>query len=125
VRFALAIAAASLAACTATISHEKVAGWPALEVVEHHLPHQQMLARCARWAQGMTPLACAEFDFTAARCDIFYSAERPPSRAIVAHERLHCQGHDHAGESAMREHLARYRAWQSAANKIGTDPISR
>ena len=101
-----------------SIGHEKVAGWPELAVVEHYLPHKLMLARCARWANGLAPLACAEFDFAAARCDIFYSAERRPSRELVQHERLHCQGYDHAGETAMREQLAQWN------RKIATRPIS-
>jgi hypothetical protein len=29
---------------------------------------------------------------------------------VVEHERLHCQGHDHIGETAMRDFLTRYRA---------------
>ena len=102
-----------------SIGHEKVAGWPELAVVEHYLPHKLMVSRCARWANGLTPLACAEFDFAAARCDIFYSAEHRPSRELVAHERLHCIGYDHVGDTAMREQLAR---WQ--ASRIGIGPVS-
>jgi hypothetical protein len=105
------------------IGHEKVAGWPELAVVEHYVPHKAMHARCSRWTNGLTPLACAEFDFAAARCDIYYSAERRPSRELVAHERLHCQGYDHPGESVMQQQLARWQRLQTA--KIGTDPFSR
>jgi hypothetical protein len=103
-----------LSACITSIGHEKVPGWPELAVVEHYLPQRAMETRCARWANGLTPLACAEFDFAAARCDIFYSADRRPSPALVAHERLHCQGYDHAGESAMREQLVQWNRTMAA-----------
>ena len=102
--------------CT-TVGHEKVEGWPALQVVEHHVPHETMLRRCSKYVGfGMVPLACAEFDFAAARCHIWYSIEEPPARSIEEHERLHCEGYDHVGETKMQEYLARYRAAHAATS---------
>jgi hypothetical protein len=97
------------AACAATIGHEKVEGWPQLQIFEHYVPHAQMRNRCMRYVGfGTTPIACAEFSLAALRCDIWFSADFPPSRAIVEHERLHCAGYDHIGQTTMKDLLARH-----------------
>jgi hypothetical protein len=36
---------------------------------------------------------------------------------VIEHERLHCQGYDHPGESTMRNILARFNARQALANR--------
>ena len=57
---ALALIGAIAAACT-VIAGEPVAGWPALQTVEHYVPHHEMRERCSRYvAFGMAPEACAE-----------------------------------------------------------------
>lgn len=95
--------------CT-VIGHEKVANWPALEIVEHHVAHKQMRDRCAKYVGfAASPEACAEFDFTTGRCDIWFSADFPPSPYVVEHERLHCAGNDHVGSRAMKALLSTYR----------------
>ena len=33
-----------------------------------------------------------------------------PAAYVVRHERLHCAGHDHEGETTLRDALARYLA---------------
>ena len=104
-----------LTACT-IVGHEKVAGWPSLEIVEHYVPEAEMRTRCMRYvAFGMSPQACAEFDFARNRCDLWFSADFPPTPGMVGHERLHCQGHDHIGMGTMAGILARYRGQQSAS----------
>ena len=109
-RASLAVLALLLSACT-FIGHEKVAGWPALEIAEHYVPEVQMRERCVKYvAFGMSPQACAEFDFARNRCDLWFSADFPPTPAMVEHERLHCQGYDHVGMNTLSEFLARYRA---------------
>jgi hypothetical protein len=101
-----------LGACT-SVGHEKVEGWPDLMVIEHYVPHHEMRDRCVKYAApGLSPEACAEFNLVERRCDIWYSADFPPPQAFIKHERLHCQGYDHEGESNMREFLARYLAAQ-------------
>ena len=112
----LLLLAASLSACT-IVSHERVADWPQLQVVEHSVPEAEMRDRCGKYvAFGFSPLACAEFHFEARRCDVWYSADFPPSRAVIEHERLHCAGHDHIGGGTMHELLQEYRARQRLAN---------
>ena len=104
-----------LTACT-IVGHEQVAGWPRLEIVEHYVPEAQMRERCVKYvAFGMSPQACAEFSFDRNRCDLWFSADFPPTPAMVKHERLHCQGYDHAGMNTMADILARYRGTDSAS----------
>lgn len=104
-----ALLVALSSACASIIGHEKVAGWPQLAVYEHYVPHAQMRERCARYVGfGSLPVACAQFRLAERRCDIWYSADFPPSRDIIEHERLHCAGYDHVGETKLRDLLARH-----------------
>jgi hypothetical protein len=112
-----------LLATEGAIDHERVEGWPELEIVEHHVPHAVMRSRCAKYVGfGMAPIACAEFDLAGGRCHVWFSADFPPSKSVLEHERLHCQGYDHPGETTMRDILARFNASQ-LANR-GQSPIS-
>lgn len=89
--------------------HERVAGWPELEIHEHRVDGREMLERCRKYVGfGAVPLACAEFNLQARRCDIWLSKSFAPA-TIVEHERLHCRGYDHVGSTGMRDFLARYR----------------
>ena len=57
---------ATLAAGCSVISHEKVEGWPELQIVEHYVPNSVMRDKCAPYVGfGMSPEACAEFDLAA------------------------------------------------------------
>lgn len=100
------------AACT-VIGGERVAGWPQLRIVEHQVPHNEMRERCAKYVGfGLSPEACAEFQFEKRRCDIWYSADFPPQSFIIEHERQHCLGYEHAGEHDLSGFLREYRAQQ-------------
>ena len=104
----LALALLLAAGCT-VMGTERVEGWPKLTVVEHYVPHHEMRDRCGKYlGPFMSPEACAEFDFAHLRCDIWFSADFPPSAFIVNHERQHCAGYDHEGEHELRDVLARY-----------------
>jgi hypothetical protein len=108
-RILIILLVAASAACS-TVGHEKVEGWPDLMIVEHRVSSGEMYDRCRKYvAFGMLPMACAEFNLATRRCDIWLIEGFAP-RSIVEHERLHCQGHDHVGETAMRDFLTRYRA---------------
>ena len=108
-RILIVLLAAASAACS-TVGHEKVEGWPELMIVEHHVPAGDMYERCRKYvAFGMLPMACAEFNLATRRCDIWYIEGFSP-RAVVEHERLHCRGYDHVGETGMRDFLVRYQA---------------
>ena len=115
----IAVLAIAVSAC-ATIGHERVEGWPALEIVEHYVPEAQMRDRCAQYTGfGTSPQACAEFELAEGRCDIWYSADFPPTREIIEHERLHCLGYDHVGSNGMRAILAEHRAQGLTASAGG------
>jgi hypothetical protein len=110
-RRALVVLTSLLAACS-TIEHQRVNGWPQLEIVEHYVPRQEMQERCVRYVGfGMAPEACAEFDLAARKCHIWYSSESPRLSFVRKHELLHCAGYDHVGSTGMRallhQHLAR------------------
>ncbi len=119
-RAALILSFLLLNACT-TVGHEKVEGWPELAIVDHRVSAGAVYDRCRKYvAFGMLPMACAEFNLATRRCDIWLMEGFAP-RSVVEHERLHCQGHDHVGETGMRNFLARYRAAVAAqaANNSG------
>src|SRR5687767_585000 len=88
-----------------TIDHQRVEGWPELQIVEHRVPAEEMVSRCQKYTGAASlPLACAEFNLVARRCDIWLSQSFAP-RAIVEHERLHCAGYDHVGSTNMKRFL--------------------
>jgi len=107
-RRALVLLAALLTGCSA-IEHQRVEGWPELEVVEHFVPHREMQDRCVKYVGfGMSPEACAEFDLAARKCHVWYSADPLPMGFIRKHERLHCAGYDHVGSTGMGQFLHQY-----------------
>jgi hypothetical protein len=115
----LGIAAAALMSVMVSgcsvIGGERVSGWPELKIIEHHVSHREMRDRCMPYmGVGMSPEGCAEFNFAQSRCDIWLSADFPPPRFVVEHERQHCLGYEHAGENDLREILANLRASQKA-----------
>jgi hypothetical protein len=114
-KHALAFLALALSACT-MVGHERVHGWPQMQIVEHHVPHAVMRERCAKYVGfGMTPEACAEFDFAGNRCHLWFSADFPPNRWMIEHERLHCRGYDHVGMTTMAKMLSRHQGEDHAS----------
>lgn len=97
-----------LAGCT-VVGHERVAGWPDLAVVEHHVTHAEMRSRCGIFAPAwMNVEACAIFYFDRGECHIVVSRDFPDESALE-HEHLHCRGYDHIGEKTMAKMLADWR----------------
>lgn len=118
---AIPLVAALAAGCTTIDMHEKVAGWPELKLVEHYVPDQVMRARCSKYmAFGFLAEACSEFYFDRGECHVWYSADYRPPQFVVEHERLHCKGYDHPGETTLRTILTRYEAQQRAAGAGAT-----
>jgi hypothetical protein len=114
----LVVLAALAAGCA--IGHQRVEGWPQLEIVEHYVPHAEMRDRCLRYVGwGMEPAACTEFDLARGKCHIWHSADFPPQKFIIDHERLHCAGYDHIGSTAMQGFLQRHLASHAAAGGSG------
>jgi hypothetical protein len=101
----------AIALCGCASMGPAIEDWPELAVHEHHVPRPRLLEHCKKYAAfGSPPVACAEVNFAARRCDIWLNADSPPAAYVLRHERLHCAGHDHEGETTLREALARYRA---------------
>lgn len=70
--------------------------WPALVVTEHYVSNKDMRDHCAKYAPFfMSPEACAEWNLIEHTCDIYYSADFPPSSYVIAHEQAHCAGYSH------------------------------
>jgi hypothetical protein len=119
-----AILAALAAGCA--MDHQRVEGWPALRIVEHYVPHAEMRDRCVRYAGfGMSPEACAEFYLDRNECHIWLSADFPPQKFVVEHERLHCAGYDHIGSTNMAQALSRHQAGRVASAAAGSSPPPR
>ena len=114
----LAVLSQLLGACT-IIGHEKVEGWPKLTVIEHYVPHHEMRDRCVPYTPwGSAPEACAEFNLAERTCNLYFSADFPPPAFFVKHERMHCDGYDHVGETQMRDFLQAYLAQQPRTASI-------
>jgi hypothetical protein len=87
-------------------SHEPVADWPQLKIVEHHVGQQEVREQCVRFAPPLTTAAgCTLFYFDRREAHIYVSKDFPDPE-VLEHERLHAAGYDHAGSDAMS------RLWQ-------------
>jgi hypothetical protein len=106
---AVLAASLSFSGCS-VIGHTRVADWPELKVLEHHVAHQEMRDRCTRFVGPfMTPEGCTVFYMDQGEAHIFVSKDFP-SRLVLEHERMHAAGYDHIGSSNMRQILARWKA---------------
>lgn len=89
------------------------ADWPRLQVTETLVGTLDMIVRCYKHLPlgmmllGGIPLACAEIDLNAGTCTIWYASITPTQS--LDHEREHCDGHDHVGESTLRDFFARWK----------------
>ena len=112
--------AALLTACS-TVDHQRVEGWPQLEIVEHYVPRAEMQERCTRYVGfGMSPEACAEFDLMARKCHVWLSSDSLTPGFIRKHEHLHCAGYDHVGSAAMQQFLTQHLARQAGSAAAGS-----
>ncbi len=109
--------AGCVAVPTATIdlSQKPPADWPTLEVKLQQSPQQQFDVIC-----GKSPLpfvvhriSCAQVDFSQGKCWILVRAGETLEPYWEEHERQHCAGYDHHGESTLRDSWAKYKASRS------------
>ena len=104
------------------MDHQRVEGWPELQIFEHRVSAQEMMERCRKYTGfGALPLACAEFSLAARRCDIWLSESFAP-HTVIEHERMHCAGYDHVGSNNMQRLLDQYTAHTRSAAAGGTSP---
>jgi hypothetical protein len=139
-RVALLGVALLLPGCTTMMYAPPPSDFPRLRVEEHALPHVEFKDKCAAAVRtghhvatgaaaflmgaslpyaalaaaiGPTVDACAEMDFTAGVCHVYYSADFPPGEIIMRHEREgRCRGHDNPGDRAIRDAWAAYKLHQ-------------
>ncbi len=99
-----------LSGCAAVDTHQRVADWPELKVVEHHVSNREMRDHCAPFVGPLeSPLGCTVFYFDALEAHIYVSREFP-SDFVLEHERLHASGYDHIGSVALQTMLKDWRA---------------
>lgn len=94
-----------LTSCS-TIAHASVpAGWPDLKVTEHKVSFSEMYSRCKKYVGfGDIPFACAEWNFDESWCRIYYVFDW-----TLEHEREHCKGKSHVGDSVTADSLNKWR----------------
>lgn len=93
-----------------TIDHTRPpsAEWPALKETVV-VSEDAVRAHCkAHW------IACAHVNLYKLTCIIY-----TPSLAswIMDHERAHCRGYDHPGETTFRDHFEQWRAWKESEQR--------
>lgn len=84
---------------------EPPADWPKLVIQHVRIPFDDMISVCAKaWKNPSAPgRACALIVFKSSTCYIVDSIEFPMSPYVRRHEEQHCGGHDHAGETTIRD----------------------
>jgi hypothetical protein len=88
--------------------------FPSLKVAVNYVPHHQMRDICSKYVPAfMSPDACMEWDFNAKTCTIWLSKDFPPHSSVVEHEKLHCKGYDHIGDSTLRDAWTTYKKLQN------------
>lgn len=94
-----------LAACAAYIdsSRPPPADWPQLQEIVVPATRAEVRRRCPDAAR-YHPAGCALVYFAQRQCVILDAG------ADLTHERMHCRGYDHYGESAVRDAWERYKA---------------
>jgi hypothetical protein len=113
-----------LSGCAVMDQHHRVADWPELKVVEHHVSNQEMRDRCSPYVgNGMSPMGCTLFFLDQREAHIYVSKDFP-SQPTLEHERLHAAGYDHVGSGSMQAILKNWKAsnrQQIAVRPLGLD----
>lgn len=107
--FAAALSLALLAGCATTIdmSRPPPADWPKLEVKIARVTDAQARMLCPRNNDIVISYnACTIPAFAYGTCNIYLVTADPD---VLAHERMHCLGYDHPGESTLRDAWAAYK----------------
>lgn len=109
------LAGAALFGCATVIDEHRLppAGWPKLEVRDNVISGWQVQVKCymylplAHRLLGGIALACAEVNFRDCTCNIWRAWDA--SEEILLHERLHCLGYSHYGETWAEDLLNEWR----------------
>lgn len=105
----IAAALALLAGCSTIDQHTPApAGWPDLLVIEHRTDLAGARAACRAYVGFLDiPLGCAVVNFNERTCNVWHVNE-----LARRHELLHCAGHDHIGDSVLRDAFHAWTAYQ-------------
>ena len=108
------------------MSDKPVEGWPQLTVIEHRVSTVQMRDVCIKYAGAFSsPMACSEFNLFRRECHVWVSAEFP-SESLLQHERGHCAGLPHVGDSSRAQMEAMVAFWKEKTTvKGGTARAAR
>jgi len=108
---------ALLAGCATNVidTHRKVADWPELTVIEHHVAEAEMREQCSRFVEPWQIAAgCTLFLFDAREAHLFLSRDFPDPD-IREHELLHAAGYDHIGSDYMHNAWLDWKAQRQRA----------
>lgn len=97
-----------LASCTSIGTEPPPADWPTLKVTRYDVPHAKMRDICVKHVNAISsPEACFEIDFVSSTCVIWYSADFPPTAAVVNEMQQSCAGFDQTNSTNLAD------AWRS------------
>lgn len=107
-----ALSLAFLAGCATTIDMTRPppVDWPKLEIKVAKVTEQQARMLCPRADVVLYTNACTILAFAHGACYVYLASSDPE---VLDHERKHCLGYDHPGESTMRDLWAMYKRTQS------------
>lgn len=111
-----------LSGCATFIDQHKEppADWPLLKVTEHRLDMWPLIKQCYPSVSLMMKLlggfanACAWINLQEMTCDIYVHTAATESDPTLIHEREHCQGRDHFGDSTLADLWANWKARMTA-----------
>lgn len=93
-------------------SSAPAADWPQLRELVYREPASAIPELCRRsptYSAGATT-ACSSVNFAEGWCAIFLPAGHRHEAALLEHERAHCRGFDHPGETFTRDTWERHKA---------------
>lgn len=92
--------------------------FPKLAITEHYVSWAVMREKCQKAdVPGIMSVGCTEYDLIRETCHIWLVADPPPSPETIAHERLHCAGYDHVGESTLQDAWQAVKQWRQQAKQ--------
>lgn len=86
------------------------ADWPKLREIVYDVPAVKLREYCKGTPTvGPSLVACTGYNFLEGWCAIFLVEAHPNRAALLAHERAHCAGYDHPGETFTRDAWERHK----------------
>lgn len=104
----LLLSGCAMVPTTTTIDASRAppAGWPNLTVTVIHTTESDVARRCSA-TKMIEAWGCTLPQFQTGRCFILIAKE---DSSVLEHEKMHCLGYDHPGESTMRDAWAKWKA---------------